>query len=116
MTHSDFKQYLVELGWAVDTIVGGDSQTYMVIKGVNIYSGGLTGKSCDVAVQMNAGVPWVPQAAIHTRPFLVAAGSLSTKVSTIGPEWLYWSRRFDHALQPKAFMAHILTIINEVPN
>jgi hypothetical protein len=114
MTHADLQGYLSSVGYSVESIVGSDTQSYLVIKGISIASGKLAGKSCDVAVMLNSGVPWVPQSAVHTKPFLVEPGTLNTQASPIGPDWLYWSRRFDHALEPKAFLAHILTVLNEV--
>jgi hypothetical protein len=41
-------------------------------------------------------------------------GPLRTQVSPLGPDWQYWSRRFDRPPAPQRVWAHILTVLGEV--
>ena len=38
---------------------------------------------------------------------------LKTMASGIGPDWQYWSRRYDHLPTPKGLWAHILTVLGD---
>jgi hypothetical protein len=110
----ELRDHLAKLGYSVDRIQGSDGQFYIVIRSITIPKGTLSQKQCDVAILWTNENPWVPQAAIHTRPILVPIGTQATQQSAIGPEWQYWSRRFDHSPTPKRFLAHVLTILGEV--
>lgn len=74
MIVADLEMYLSQSSWAVATITGNDGQHYLVIEGLKITSGALEGSSCDVAVLKSNAMPWVPQAAIHTRPLSSSDG------------------------------------------
>ena len=77
-------------------------------------SGALRDRRCDIAIQRNTMNPFVPPAAIHTKPHLVPmemTDPLKTTGSGIGEEWQYWSRRFDRPPTPKGLWAHILTVL-----
>lgn len=114
MTIDDFDQYLRQLGMTVEIIRGEDGLSYSVVRDYELPSGSLRGRSCDIAIQRNGSIPFVPPAAIHTRPHLVPMvmkEPLKTQPSGIGPDWQYWSRRYDHRPKPKELWAHILTIL-----
>jgi len=102
------------LGFTVDPLRGVDGQEYTVIGSVTVKTGALRGQTCDVAIQRSGSIPWIPPAAIHTRPILVPMGTAATQASGIGPEWQYWSRRFDRPATPTNLWTHILTVLGEV--
>jgi hypothetical protein len=114
MTAEDFVAYVSGLGWKVETITGADGGRYIAIMALTIPGGALAGRTCDVAIRRDEPVPYIPPAAIHTRPALVAMGTLNTQASGIGSDWQYWSRRFDHSPTPARLWAHILTVLTEV--
>lgn len=114
MTIDDFDTYLRTLGLTVEIIRGNDGSHYTVVCDYELPKGSLRGRRCDIAVQRNEAVPFVVPAAIHTRPPLVPMSMkepLKTQESGIGPDWQYWSRRYDHRPTPKELWAHILTIL-----
>lgn len=114
MTTDEFDQYLRGLGYSVEVITGMDDLPYSVVRDVHLPSGALKGRSCDVALHRTGATPFVPPSAIHTRPHLVPMNSgepLKTLKSGIGPEWQYWSRRYDRPPTPKALWAHVLTVL-----
>ena len=116
MTIDDFDQYLRELGMTVKVIRGEDGLSYSVARDYELPSGLLRGRSCDIAIQRDGSIPFVAPAAIHTRPHLVPMSMkepLKTQASGIGPDWQYWSRRYDHRPKSKELWAHILTILCE---
>jgi hypothetical protein len=116
MTIEDFETYVRErVGLAVETVEGSTDQLpYTVIRGILITKGALSGTTCDVAIRREQATPFIVPAAIHTRPALVTVGTLSTQESPIGPEWQYWSRRFEHPVTPANLWLHVLTILGEV--
>jgi hypothetical protein len=114
VTTDEFEVYLTGLGLTVEPMTGADGQGYTVIRSITISTGALTGQTCDVAIQRSASVPYIPPAAIHTRPVLVPLGTLSTQASGIGPGWQYWSRRFDHQVTARNLWTHVLTVLGEV--
>ena len=114
MTADDFEAHLKGLGLKVETITGADGGLYIAVMAFRIPTGGLAGQTCDLAIRREESVPYIPPAAIHTRPALVAMGSLNTQQSPIGPDWQYWSRRFDHPPTPARLWTHILTVFTEV--
>ena len=114
MTINDFDAYVRGLGHTVEVAVGDDGQSYSVVRDVELPQGALRGRRCDIAIQRNEMVPYVPPAAIHTRPHLapmIMKDPLKTQASGIGPEWQYWSRRYDHRPTPKDIWAHVLTVL-----
>ena len=114
MTIEDFEEHARAKGYVVEVIKGDDGNPYTVVRDVVLPSGALRGRRCDIAIQRNGKVPYVPPAAIHTEPHLVPMVDrepLKTMKSGIGTEWQYWSRRYDHPPTPKALWAHILTVL-----
>ena len=116
MTIDDFDQYLQTIGLTVDVIQGEDGNPYSVVRDYELPKGSLRGRRCDIAIQRGEAVPFVPPAAIHTRPQLVPMSTgepLNTMASGIGPDWQYWSRRYDHRPTPRDLWAHILTVLGD---
>jgi len=113
MTITEFEAYIERLGYPVQPIDGSDGP-YVAIRGIAITTGALAGRTCDVAIRREQAVPYIPPAAIHTRPALVPMGTLNTSASPIGSDWQYWSRRFDRPVTPASLWTHILTILSEV--
>ncbi|SRR6266536_608496 len=116
MIAEDFEIYLRGLGVAVEVITGQDDQRYSMVHDVELTKGALRDRRCDIAILRVETVPYVPPAAIHTRPHLVPMDSnepLKTMASGIGPQWQYWSRRFDRPPTPKALWTHILTVLGD---
>ena len=114
MSVDDFIAYARSLGYVVDEFQGDDGCAYVVVRDVRLPKGALTGRQCDIAIQRSDAVPFVPPAAIHTRPHLVpmvGKPPLKTLKSGIGPHWQYWSRRYDHRATPKNLWAHVLTVL-----
>ena len=114
MIADDFVLHARSLGYTVDVITGKDGQAYTVVRDVELPTGALCGRRCDIAILRNDMVPYVPPPAIHTRPHLVPMDGndpLRTMKSGIGSDWLYWSRRYDRKPTPKALWAHILTVL-----
>lgn len=114
MTIDELEQHLVSVGHAIAQSTGADGSPYVIIKAVPISAGSHAGKSCDVGIMRSTANPWVPQSAVHVRPHLVAMGTASSQASPLGSDWQYLSRRFDKAPTPKAFLAHILTVLGEL--
>ena len=115
MTIDDFEAYAKRIGLTVEIVKGGDELPYTVIRNARVTTGALAGQTCDVAIRREEAVPFIVPAAIHTRPAMVTMGTLSTQASPIGPEWQYWSRRFEHPVTPVNLWLHILTVLGEVP-
>lgn len=116
MTCDEFEAYLRECGHAVDVVTGDDGAAYTVVQNVELPRGPFRGRRCDIAIQRNERVPYVPPSAIHTRPHLAPMDTsppLHTQQSLIGDDWQYWSRRFDHRPTPKDLWAHILTVLTD---
>lgn len=113
MTIDEFEGHLISIGHTVESADGGGNR-YVIIKGIPISTGSHAGKSCDVGILHSNANPWVPQAAVHVRPHLVAMGAASSKGSELGSDWQYLSRRFDKTPTAKAFFAHILTVLGEL--
>ena len=114
MTVENFEEYVRGLGYTVEAILGADGQDYSVVREVVLPSGALKDRRCDIAIQRNQMVPFVPPAAIHTRPHLVPKDDtepLRTMNSEMGEEWLYWSRTYDHPPTAKNLWTHVLTVL-----
>ena len=114
MTIDEFETHVRVKGYAVEEITGADSNPYLVVLDVDLPTGPLHGRRCDIAILRNTMVPYVPPPAIHTRPQLVPMDMnepLKTQKSGIGPDWQYWSRRYDRRPTPRDLWAHILTVL-----
>jgi hypothetical protein len=111
MRIDDLEHYLTGVGHKLERLEAPDQQVYLVVRDIRIAGGILDGKTCDVAVLRTAEDLWVPQAALHVRPALLPMGQHNTQASPVGPEWQYWSRRFDRVPTPRSFFAHILTCL-----
>lgn len=111
MQIQELEEHLTASQHAWEVLTGPDGQPYLVIKGITIFGGSLDGRQCDVGVLRTTENPWVPQAALHVRPVLIAMGQHNTQASPLGPEWQYWSRRFDRIPTPRGFLAHVLTCL-----
>lgn len=117
MTNEDLEAYLRQLGFTVAQLPGAYGTSYTVIHDYPITTGSLARRTCDVALQHSAAVPYVAPAAIHTRPALVPmdmVGRYRTQQSPLGSEWQYWSRLLRGQPTPQALVAHIATIFSEV--
>lgn len=113
MTIDEFEKYLALTDYTLESLSVAQG-SYLVIKAVPISAGSHAGKTCDVGILRSTANPWVPQAAVHVRPHLVKMGTASSQVSPLGGDWQYLSRRFDKVPTPKAFLAHILTVLGEL--
>ncbi len=117
MTADDLESYLsASLRLTVERITGADGQSYTMVRDFVIPRGSLRDRRCDVALLRVETVPYNVPAAIHTRPALVPMSSgapLATQASGIGPDWQYWSRRFDRQPTPQAIWAHVVTVLTE---
>ena len=114
MKIEDFEAHIRGKGYTVEELAGDDGVSYCVVRNVPLPHGALAGKCCDIAIQRDHTVPYLPPPAIHTRPALVPmdmSGPLRTQKSGIGTDWQYWSRRFDRRPEPWSLWAHILTIL-----
>ncbi len=117
VTDSELEQHLRGLGLTVEVTRDNTGHPYIVVRNFVIPCGRLAGGTCDVALARCQTIPYVVPPAIHTRPALVPmdmAGPLKTQQSTLGPEWQYWSRRFDRSPSPQAVWTHILTVFSQV--
>ena|SRR2546423_10030139 len=113
MTIDEFEQHLASTAHVVESAQGGGN-SYLIIKAVPISAGSHASKTCDVGVLRSTANPWVPEAAVHVRPHLVEMGKAFSQASPLGSDWQYLSRRFDKVPTPKAFLAHILTVLGEL--
>jgi hypothetical protein len=116
MTADELEDYIAGLGLSLERETDSDGRSYSIAGGFRIPTGGLRGKECDVAILRVDSNPYVMAAAIHTRPALVrmdGSRPLCTQASPLGPEWQYWSRRYDHPASPKRIWAHVLTILGD---
>ena len=114
MKIEDFEAHIRGKGYTVEELAGSDGNYYSVIRNVRLPHGALAGKCCDIAIQRDQTVPYLPPPAIHTRPILVPMDMrepLRTQGSGIGSDWQYWSRRFDRRPEPWSLWAHILTVL-----
>lgn len=114
MSVEDFEAYVKRKGYSVEVVTGADGNPYTVVRDVQLPHGALSGKRCDIAIYRDMSFPFLPAPAIHTRPALVPMdmrGPLRTQSSGIGPDWQYWSRRFDRRPEPRYLWAHIITVL-----
>ena len=117
MTDAVLEEYLRGLGLTVEAAQDQSSHPYIVVCNFAIPCGPLNGRTCDVALARCQTIPYVVPPAIHTRPALVRmdmTGPLKTQVSALGPDWQYWSRRFDRVPTPQAVWTHVLTVFSQV--
>jgi hypothetical protein len=116
MTPDDFDAYMRGLGKTVEVVTSPNGNPFTLIKSVEITTGPRMGKTCDVALARPTTNPYTVPAAIHTNPAVArmdTTGPLKTQNSELGPEWQYWSRRYEHPLSPQFIWAHILTVLGE---
>jgi hypothetical protein len=117
VTDAELEGYLHGLGLTVETVQDPSGHPYIVVRNFVIPCGSLAERSCDVALARCRTIPYVVPPAIHTRPALVRmdmGGPLKTQASALGPDWQYWSRRFDRVPTPQAVWTHVLTIFSQV--
>lgn len=116
MTNEDLETHLRQLGFTVQQVHAAGA-IFTVVSDYQITTGSRAGRTCDIALQYSVAVPYVAPAAIHTRPPLVPmdmSGNLRTQVSSLGPDWQYWSRLLRGQPTPQAMVAHIATIFSEI--
>jgi hypothetical protein len=116
MKAEDLESYIAAMGHEVELMSSPDDVEFTIVRGIEIPTGGLRGRICDVAIQRVQSEPYLVPAAIHTRPALVAMNTgepLGTQGSPLGPEWQYWSRRFDRPPTPQAIWTHVLTVLGD---
>lgn len=102
-----------KLGLKVDYLKGNNGDN-LVVHDVPISAGALAGKTCDIALQCNQSVPFMPHPAFHTRPALDTAGTNGTQAGHISPEWQYWSRQWPKPpLSAEEVWAWILTALTK---
>jgi hypothetical protein len=114
VTADELDAYLGSLDLRVETIANAQGTPYTVVRDLEIPAGPLRRKCCDVAWTRSAETPYVMAAAIQTNPPLVAMGSSGTQPSPLAG-WQYWSRRYDHPINPQRIWASVLTVLAE-PN
>ncbi len=114
MTIEELEDHIRSLGHTVELLHDGSGQPYTTIRDVTIPNGSLQDRRCDIALGRWQTMPYVLPAAIHTRPILIPMGQRNTQASGLGPDWQYWSRRFDSAPTPRGIWAHVLTVLGEV--
>ncbi len=94
--------------------VKGNNGDYLVVRDVVILAGPLAGKICDIALQCNASLPFMPHPAFHTKPALVAMGTNGTQAGQITSEWQYWSRQWPKLpLSAEEVWSWILTALTQ---
>jgi len=116
LTAERLEDYLRKIGVSVTVISDPAGTPYSVAEKVTIPSGPLRGRICDVALQRINTVPYTVPAGIHTRPALVPMSPgppIGTQPSPLGPDWQYWSRRYDRAPTEQGIWAHILGILTK---
>ena len=117
MNADDLETHIRSLRYLVEQLVGNDSQTYSVVRDFEPTKGSLKDKTFDVAFLRVTAEPYNFPSAVHTKPILVAMNTgapFATQGSGIGPEWQYWSRRYDRPHTPRGIWAHVLTIFGEI--
>lgn len=117
MTYEDIEEHFRTLGWTVETITDQGNAPFLVVRDYTVPAGSLAGTTCDLAIQRTAAIPYQPPPAIHTRPHLVPMdqGRFNVLVSSLGPDWQYWSRTVPPERQtPSGMVAHIATVFAQV--
>jgi len=117
VTDAELEEYLRSLGLTVEAAQDRSGHPYIVVCNFAIPCGPLAERACDVALARCQTIPYVVPPAIHTRPALVRmdmTGPLKTQASALGPDWQYWSRRFDRVPTPQAVWTHVLTVFSQV--
>jgi hypothetical protein len=117
LTADYLEDFLRSAGYTVEVIQDSAGTQFTCIRNVCIPAGPLRGRTADVALQRINTVPYTVPAGIHTRPALVPMNPgppLGTQPSPLGPEWQYWSRRYDRPPTAQAIWAHVLGIFSQV--
>jgi hypothetical protein len=76
------------LGFTVDYVKGTNGDNLVVHDVVNP-AGPLAGQVCDIALQSNGSIPFMPHPAFHTKPAVVAMGTTNGTTRQITAEWQY---------------------------
>lgn len=117
MTSDDLDDFIRGLGHTVEISTDANGLNYTVVRNLELKKGSLAGKICDVAIARVTLVPYVLPSAIHTRPPLLemdSAAPFATQASVLGPDWQYWSRRYDRVPTPRGIWTHVLTVLGGV--
>jgi hypothetical protein len=117
MTADLLEEYIRNAGNEVVVIQDPAGTQFTCVRNVNVPAGPLRGRICDIAIQRINTVPYTVPAAIHTKPPLVPMSPgepIGTQPSTLGPEWQYWSRRYDRPPTVQGIWAHMLGILSKV--
>ncbi len=113
MTSDDLEKYFRQTGYTVELLTAPNGEVYTGIRDVEVPAGPHAGRICDVAILRCTSTPYAMPAAIHTKPVLYPKGTRAIQDSNLGPDWAYWSRRFDRPPTPKTIATHIMTILSE---
>lgn len=116
-TAETLEQYLRGIGYSIEVIHDPAATAFTSVSNVEVPAGSLRGQRCDIAIQRINTVPYTVPAAIHTRPPLVPMSPgepLGTQQSSLGPDWQYWSRRYDRPPTAQGIWAHVLGILSNV--
>jgi hypothetical protein len=110
----DIESFFSEkLGFRVDYLKGNNGDN-LVVHDVTIPAGVFAGKICDIALQCNESIPFMPHPAFHTKPALAAVSTNGTQAGRITPEWQYWSRQWPKPpLSADEVWAWILTALTQ---
>lgn len=107
----DFEKHLADAGYTFEIRKDSANEDFIVIKGIVPTTGNNKGTSFDVGIKRTTETPWVPQSAVHVQPAI--PGAAASQGSPLGAGWQYLSRRYERPPTPKAFLAHILTVVGQ---
>ncbi len=108
MEQSELDAYIRSLGFDLEVVQDTAGASYTAVRKVQITSGALAGKTCDVALPRVGANPYSVASSIHVSPALVPMNSQSSQASPLGADWQYLSRRFDFAPSPKKIWVWVL--------
>ena len=74
MRIEDFEVHISEKGYTVEVVEVADGISYSVVRQVQLPRGALAGKYCDIAIQRDQTVPYLPPPAIPHQTFLGSHG------------------------------------------
>jgi len=111
----DFK----EIGYTPELVKGGDGQTYAVFRDFEIEIGKFSGRIIDLGLIVFQDYPRIVHNSIHVKatPQLFEKSDTVPRVrnilnSGLGPEWRYWSYRFNAT--PEDTAVNLMSQINGV--